>query len=83
MYNCCIIFLFAFCSGMPFDGEEKPNVAHVKMYLRSTVKSKKTVLDYTWLSMVAEIGGYTGLLLGVSVVNITSLVDRYILNKSR
>ena len=46
------------------------------MYMKSTVKFKKIVYDYTVLSMLAEIGGYTGLLLGVSVVNLTSLIDR-------
>lgn len=58
-------------------------MAHVKMYLKTTARSKKTVLDYTWLSMVAEIGGYTGLLLGVSVVNFTYLVDKFLLKKRR
>ena len=53
------------------------------MYLKTTARSKKTVLDYTWLSMVAEIGGYTGLLLGVSVVNFTYLVDKFLLKKRR
>jgi hypothetical protein len=38
---------------------------------------KKTVYDYTFLSLIAEIGGYTGLLLGVSCVNLTSLIDRF------
>ena len=28
------------------------------------------------LKLIAEIGGYAGLLLGVSVVNLTSLIDR-------
>ena len=51
-------------------------MAFIKMYIKSTIKVKKTVLDYTWISMVAEIGGYTGLLLGVSVVNITYYLDK-------
>ncbi len=51
--------------------------------MKSTVKMKKTVLDYTWVSMLAEIGGYTGLLLGVSVVNVTSYVDKLILRYCR
>ena len=62
--------------GLPFEGTTAGDVAYAKMYLKSTIRSKKTVLDYTWFSMVAEIGGYTGLLLGVSVNNIASLVDK-------
>lgn len=51
--------------------------AHMKLYVKSTVKMKRTVLDYTWVSMLAEIGGYTGLLLGISVVNVTNYLDRF------
>ena len=50
--------------------------AYMKLYVKSTVKMKKTVLDYTWVSMLAEIGGYTGLLLGISVVNVTNYLDK-------
>lgn len=64
--------------GLPFGGEEDPDTSYIKMYIKSTVKVKKTVLDYTWLSMLAEIGGYTGLLLGISVVNITNVVDKVV-----
>ena len=31
--------------------------------------------DYTWVSMVAEIGGYVGLLLGVAVLDCVHLID--------
>lgn len=65
---------------MPFPGPGTDGEAYIKMYIKSTVKYKKTMLDYTWLSMLAEIGGYTGLLLGVSVVNVTGVVNR-MLNK--
>ena len=62
--------------GLPFVGKQDDGIAYLKMYMLSTVKVKKTVLDYTWLSMLAEIGGYTGLLLGVSVVNVTGVIDK-------
>ena len=62
--------------GLPFNGTGDSSRAYIKMYMKSTVKFKKIVYDYTVLSMLAEIGGYTGLLLGVSVVNLTSLIDR-------
>ncbi len=61
--------------GLPFPGTD--DKAYIKMYVKSTVKTKKTVYDYTFLSLFAEIGGYTGLLLGVSFVNLTILIDRF------
>ena len=36
---------------------------------------RRSALDYTWLSMVAEIGGYVGLLLGISLVDIAFALD--------
>ena len=46
------------------------------MYLGKAIVVRRSVLDYTWLSMVAEIGGYVGLLLGVAVVDIAFALDR-------
>ena len=69
-------FSFQVFLGLPFNGTGDASRAYIKMYMKSTVKFKKIVYDYTVLSMLAEIGGYTGLLLGVSVVNLTSLIDR-------
>ena len=61
--------------GLPFDGNGPDNEAYIKLYTKSTAKVKKMVYDYTVLSLIAEIGGYTGLLLGVSVLNLTSVVN--------
>lgn len=63
-------------SGLPVDGVTENGLAQMKMYLKSTTKIKRMVLDYTIISMIAEIGGYTGLLLGISFVNITRVLDR-------
>ncbi len=46
----------------------------IRMTFDALVERKTTIQDYSWLSMVAEIGGYVGLLLGVSVVDLASLV---------
>ena len=62
--------------GLLFEGHGNENEAYIKIYLKSSVKSREFVPDYTFLSMLAEIGSYTGLLLGVSLVHITSLIDR-------
>ena len=47
-----------------------PNLAYVKLYFSSTVKRKKIVYDYELLTMVSEVGGYSGLLLGISCVDL-------------
>ena len=57
-------------------GAEKPETAYMKLYLKSTTKVSRLVVDYTWISLLAEIGGYTGILLGISVMNLTGLLDK-------
>ena len=47
------------------------------MYFGVRVVVKRCVLDYTWLSAVAEMGGYVGLLLGIAVVDIAFAADRF------
>ena len=50
---------------------------YVRMYFGAKVVVKRSVLDYTWLSAVAEIGGYAGLLLGVAVVDVAFAAERH------
>ena len=64
---------------LPFYGNPSSDEdAYTKLYIKSTTKVKEMVLDYDFLTTVAEIGGYTGLLLGVSVVNITIIFEKLI-----
>ena len=62
-------------TGLPFKGESD-DVGILKIYMKSTTKVKQIVLDYSMGSMIAEIGGYTGLLLGISFVNLTQVIDK-------
>ena len=55
---------------------QEPGTSFLRMYLGIRIVVRRNVLDYTWLSMVAEIGGYVGLLLGVAVVDIAFALDR-------
>ena len=55
----------------PCDGK-----SFLRIYFKSNVKLQETVYDYTLLSLLAEIGGYTGLFLGISVANITTVLER-------
>ena len=36
---------------------------------------KTSVEEYTWVTMVAEVGGYVGLFLGVAVVDMVYMMD--------
>ena len=61
--------------GLPFDGNGNQDESYIKIYLKSTVKYKKTVYDFGLMSMIAEIGGTCGLLLGMSVMDITHMLN--------
>ena len=63
--------------GLPFLGTHVSNMAYIKVYLKSTVKIKRTVLDYDFTTLVAELGGYVGLLLGISVVNVSLIINNF------
>ena len=39
-------------------------------FIKKDIKTTNAYELYTWVSMIAEIGGYVGLLLGASLVNI-------------
>ena len=68
------------------NGAERKNYAWGVFYFRRDIKTTTEYLLYTLLSMVAEIGGYVGLLLGASLVNIEQinsfLLDKCLLKKS-
>ena len=57
------------------DGIRKDGKSQIRIYLKSFVKIQQSVQDYTLLTLLAELGGYTGLLLGVSLANLTVFVD--------
>ena len=58
------------------DKDRSDGKAFIKIYLKSSVKFQQTIYDYTLLSLLAEIGGYTGLLLGVSLADITIVFEK-------
>ena len=72
---------FNFFLGMP-DIDEKdndPNEAYVRLYLKTKIKVKSTVLYYDSTTLAAEIGGYIGMLLGVSLVDLVIIANSSIL----
>jgi hypothetical protein len=58
------------------DNDRNDDKSYMKIYLKSSVKFQQTIYDYTLLSLLAEVGGYMGLLLGVSLADITILFKR-------
>ena len=62
--------------GLLFDDTFRNDDKSVlRIYLKSKIKFQQTIYDYTLLTLLAEIGGYTGLLLGISVSNITTVLE--------
>ena len=66
-----IFFGVLFGDGIRDDGK-----SYLQIYLKTNIKFQQTIYDYTLLSLLAEIGGYTGLLLGISVANITTVIEK-------
>lgn len=52
--------------------------SYVKMYFKRNVKVRRIIHTYGAVSMLAEIGGYTGLLLGFSCFQLSGIVARLI-----
>ena len=61
--------------GYPIHDITYPNEAYVKFYFKSTTHISKSILAYTDISLFAELGGYLGLLLGFSLLDLTKLVN--------
>ena len=58
------------------DAIRNDEKSFLRIYFKSNIKFQQTIYDYTLLSLLAEIGGYTGLLLGISVANITTVIEK-------
>ena len=62
----------------PYMGYGLRDKAFVLLYFRTDVKVKRTVYDYDFLTLVGELGGYVGLLIGISlaelIIHINSLI---------
>ena len=56
-------------------GNKKGGYTKMTLFLKGKVITSTEVFLYSGLSLIAEIGGYVGLFLGVSVNQISTLVD--------
>ena len=62
---------------LPITGEDQASglSSRLIVYFRTDVKVTSEYYLISWVSMVAEIGGYASLLLGFSLFNLTDVVD--------
>lgn len=65
----------------PYMGYGTRDTAFVLIYFKTHIKVKSTVYDYDFLTLVAELGGYIGLLVGLSLIELInhakSIVIKY------
>ena len=61
--------------GYPGLAETNTQLGEVKMYFKSHITVKKSVLVYKETQLMAEIGGYIGLILGFSLLDLGKLLQ--------
>ena len=61
--------------------DNNKNEAYIRMYPKAQIKMKTTVLYYDFTTLVADIGGYAGMFLGLSVIDIVRIMNKCILAK--
>jgi hypothetical protein len=68
--------------GYPFlaTNDEASNEAYVKLYFKSQISVSRSVLSYNQVSLMAEVGGYIGLLLGFSLLDLTKIFKQLFLS---
>ena len=61
--------------GYPGLAETNTKLGEVKMYFKSHITVKKSVLVYKETQLMSEIGGYIGLILGFSLLDLSKLLQ--------
>ena len=64
----------------PYMGYGLRDKAFVLLYFKTDVKVKRTVYDYDFLTLVGELGGYVGLLIGISLAELIIHINSLIVN---
>ena len=61
-----------------FDMSHVPKIIIGKMRIisRENIKLTKATYLYSTLSLIAEIGGFVGLFLGVSIIQVNAVIDK-------
>ena len=74
-YNPCKIFTFMTRSFEKYKKSRTKSYSSVLIYFEENIKVTRDYYIYTKINLIAEIGGYVGLFLGVSVNQLTNLID--------
>ena len=74
-YKPCSVFDIAFGLPQVDDTENNQNEAYIRIYLKQKIKVKSVVLYYDFTTLFAELGGYIGLFLGMSLIDFTLLFN--------
>ena len=69
--------------GLPnIDTKGKAGRSYLRLYLKTTTKVKYTVVDYDFLTLLAELGGYSGLVIGrISLAQIIIMINSFLIKK--
>ena len=51
------------------------NEAYVRLYFKSIIKVQTSYWSYPIISLLAEVGGYMGLLLGMSLLDLNKVIN--------
>ena len=52
------------------------NETYVKFYIKEEIPVRESFLSCSAVTLLAELGGYVGLIIGVSLMDIVSLIDK-------
>ena len=67
-------FLIAGRDSTTENGNE--NETYVKFYIKEQIPVRKSHLSYSVVTLLAALGGYVGLIIGVSLMDIVSVIDQ-------
>ena len=74
------------CAGMDiflgppiYDNDRADNESSIRIYMKSDIKVKSVIIYYDFTTLVADVGGYIGMFLGVSLVDITIMCNTALL----
>ena len=61
--------------GLPrIDKGDNDTIAYIRLYIKPKIKIKSIIIYYDSHTLAAEIGGYVGMFLGVSMVDLSVLL---------
>ena len=70
--------------GLPFINKgDNANEAYIRLYINPKIRVKSTVIYYDSTTFAAEVGGYIGMLLGVSLVDLAIMFNLAVIKRAK